>query len=98
MLAGCLILLSGSSVIRAQHATATLSDFAWLAGHWTGPGLAGAAEETWTGPAGGSMLGMYRLVREGKVVFYEILTLTEKDGSVVLRLKHFNPDLTGWEE
>ena len=31
-------------------------------------------------------------------MFYELLTLTEKNGSVVLRLKHFNADLTGWEE
>lgn len=29
---------------------------------------------------------------------YEFLTLVERDGSVVLRLKHFHPDLTGWEE
>jgi len=98
VLAGCLIFLTGNAGIRAQHANATLSDFAWLVGRWTGPGLGGTSEEIWTGPGGGSMQGMYRLLRDGKIVFYEILTLTEKDGSVVLRLKHFNPDLTGWEE
>jgi hypothetical protein len=44
------------------------------------------------------MMGMYRLVRDSKVVFYELLTLVQDGGSLVLRLKHFNPDLTGWEE
>jgi hypothetical protein len=44
------------------------------------------------------MIGMYRLVRDGKPVFYELLTLVEEGGSLTLRLKHFNPDLTGWEE
>jgi hypothetical protein len=44
------------------------------------------------------MMGMYRLVRDGKPVFYEFQTLVEESGSLVLRLKHFNPDLTGWEE
>lgn len=43
-------------------------------------------------------MGMYRLVKAGKPVFYELLTLVEEKGSLVLRLKHFNADLTGWEE
>ena len=78
--------------------TATISDMAWLAGHWVGPALGGEAEEIWSPPKAGSMMGMYRLVRDGKVVFYELQTLVQEGGSLVLRLKHFNPDLTGWEE
>jgi len=27
-----------------------------------------------------------------------LMTLVEENGSLVIRLKHFNPDLTGWEE
>lgn len=42
-------------------------------------------------------MGMYRLVRDGKPVFYEMMTLVEEKASLTLRLKHFNPDLTGWE-
>jgi hypothetical protein len=71
---------------------------AWLAGHWVGPALGGEAEEIWSPPKAGSMMGMYRLVRGDKVIFYELLTLAQEGGSLVLRLKHFNPDLTGWEE
>jgi hypothetical protein len=77
---------------------ATMSDVAWLAGHWSGPALGGEAEEIWSPPKAGSMMGMYRLVRDGKVVFYELLTLVHEGGTLVLRLKHFNPDLTGWED
>jgi len=97
-LACFLILMASAGAAHAQSANATLADFTWLAGQWTGPALGGRSEEMWTSPDGGSMQGMYRLVKDGKVVFYELLTLTEKDGSVVLRLKHFNTDLTGWEE
>ena len=97
-LAGFLILMASAGAAQAQPANATLADFTWLAGQWTGPALGGRSEEMWTRPDGGSMQGMYRLVKDGKVVFYELLTLTEKNGSVVLRLKHFNADLTGWEE
>ena len=79
-------------------ARATIDDMAWFAGRWTGPGLGGETEETWSAPSGGTMMGMFRLVRGGKVVFYEFLTLVEHEGTLVLKLKHFNPDLTGWEE
>jgi hypothetical protein len=77
---------------------ATVKDLAWFAGAWTGSGLGGVTDEIWSPPAGGAMMGMFRLVRDGKIVFYEFLTLVEQDGSLLLKLKHFNPDLTGWEE
>jgi hypothetical protein len=77
---------------------ATIADMAWLAGRWTGKALGGDSEEIWSDPSAGSMMGMYRFVRDGKTVFYELLTIVEENGSLMLRLKHFNPNLTGWEE
>ena len=77
---------------------AKVADLAWLTGRWTGDGLGGQIEEAWSAPDGGAMVGYFRLVRAGKPVFYEILTLIEADGSVEMRLKHVNPDMTGWEE
>lgn len=77
---------------------ATISDMAWLTGHWTGKALGGVSEEFWSPPRDGGMIGMYRLIRDGKPVFYELLTLLEENGSLIIRLKHFNPDMTGWEE
>jgi hypothetical protein len=80
------------------RAAATLADFSWLIGEWDGTGLGGATQELWSPPAGGAMMGMFRQLNGGKLVFYEFLTLVERDATVVLRLKHFHPDLTGWEE
>ncbi|MGD8319837.1 MAG: DUF6265 family protein [Gemmatimonadota bacterium] len=77
---------------------ATLSSVAWLAGHWKGEGLGGVAEETWLPPAGGAMAGVFRLVDADGVRFYEMVTLVEEAGSLVMRLKHFDPALVGWEE
>ena len=76
---------------------ATLEDAAWLEGDWRGTGLGADVQDIWTAPMGGAMLGASRVVRGGAVVFYEILTLVEKNGSLLLRLKHFHPDLKGWE-
>ena len=81
-----------------KPAPAKIADMQWLAGHWVGEAFGGTAEELWAEPVGDTMAGMYRLHKSGKTMFYEILTLSEKDGSLVIRLKHFNPDLTGWEE
>jgi hypothetical protein len=77
---------------------ATLDDMKWLVGHWKGTGLGGVSEEIWAEPAGGVMMGMYRLVVNGKPSFYEFIHLAEERGSLVMKLKHFNADLTAWEE
>jgi hypothetical protein len=77
---------------------ATIADAAWLAGSWRGTGLGGFSEETWSQPEGGIMVGTYRLVKDGKPVFYEMMWLLEIEGTIILRLKHFSPELVGWEE
>lgn len=82
----------------APRPAARVADVAWIAGSWEGEGLGGTIGEVWSQPAGGAMVGYFRLVKDGKPVFYEIMTLMESEGSVEMRLKHVNPDMTGWEE
>jgi hypothetical protein len=77
---------------------ATLSVMAWLAGSWQGEGLGGVSEEIWSEPRGGVMMGMFRSLKQDQPVFYEFLMFVEEKGTVVLKLKHFNPDFSGWEE
>lgn len=40
----------------------------------------------------------FRVVQGGKAVFYEFWAVEVDAGPPVLKLKHFNADLTGWEE
>ncbi len=77
---------------------ATIADAAWLAGSWSGTGLGGISEEVWSKPAGGIMMGAYRLIKDEKPVFYEMMLLLETEDTLVLRLKHFHPNFVGWEE
>ncbi len=77
---------------------ARVEELAWLTGNWLGTGFGDLSEETWQPPKGGSMLGLFRQHKDGKPMFYEFLLLLETEGTVELRLKHFNPDGTGWEE
>jgi len=78
---------------------ARIEDVAFLAGRWIGDGLGGCAEEYMALPAGGQMMGMFRqLGAEGALRFYEFYTISEVNGSLLFRIKHFNPDLGGWED
>ncbi|MBX7541454.1 DUF6265 family protein [Qipengyuania sphaerica] len=72
----------------------------WLVGQWVGTGIGGApAMESWLPPSGDTMVGTFvQETGEGGIRFSEILYLMEEEGTLVLRLKHFNADLTGWEE
>jgi hypothetical protein len=81
-------------------AAAPLAELSWLEGSWEGPGIAGAtATEVYSAPAGGQIVGHFRQTKaDGSPMFYELMIIDEKDGKLRYRLKHFNPDLTGWEE
>jgi len=77
---------------------ATLSDVAWITGSWEGEAFGGQVQEVWAPPLGDSMMCAFKLVVDGKVEFNELCQIREESGSLVLRLKHFNGDLKGWEE
>lgn len=81
-----------------SRAVASVEDLKWIAGQWRGGAMGGSFEETWNLPLGDSMSGVFHFVKDGKTVFYEILTIVPDGNSVKLRLKHFGSDLVGWEE
>ena len=81
-----------------QSPRADLTAVNWLSGHWRGEAFGGLIEEIWTPALGTSMMGAFKLVVEGQVQFYEIETISQVNDTLMFRLKHFNKDLTGWEE
>lgn len=92
-------LLGAACVAQAQTPPAvTIDDAAWLAGRWVGEGFGGQMEETWAPPVGGQMIGHFRYWRDGQPQFYEFMVMDVVEGGVRMRLKHFNPDYTAWED
>jgi len=77
---------------------ARIDAMAWLAGRWTGQGHEGGYEEIWSQPKGGVMIGMCRQLNTDRTAFYEFMMLTEKNGTLVLKLRHFNENFSGWED
>lgn len=111
LIAGLLVLLPAVAPAQTKNSENTLKldagassppaqieDLAWLAGYWRGEGLGGESEEIWGQPIGDRMLGVFSLSREGSLVFSEAMSLVEEGGSLVLKIKHFSRDFTGWEE
>ena len=77
---------------------ATLDDVAWMVGNWSGEAFGETFEEHWNPASGGSMIGFFKLMNGDEVSFYELLLLVEEEGSLSLKVKHFNPDFTAWED
>lgn len=105
-------LSSGETVLAQMHHTehtyklddpdsrpaATLDDVAWLVGSWSGEAFGSTFEEAWNPPSAGSMVGFFKLLDEDQVAFYELLLLVEEQGSLSLKVKHFNADFSAWED
>ena len=102
--------LLGASPLAAQETRvaepgftappAIVNGFWWLEGLWQGEGIDGApATESWLPPTGNTMVGTFvQQAPEGGILFTEHMYLVEEGDSVALKLKHFNADLTGWED
>lgn len=93
-----LVTLLCAPIQALQANDVTEQDFAFLAGMWSGEGFGGQSEEMWMPPSNGRVFGIFTQTNDGDLVFTEYMEITEEDSGWVLRLKHFDPDFSGWEE
>ncbi|HEY3340951.1 MAG TPA: DUF6265 family protein [Anaerolineae bacterium] len=84
-------------LINPNPVAATIDNLAWMAGSWYGTVDGDPVDEHWSTPAGGAMMGMFRWLKNGKVYLYELLAIEPDANGLVLRLKHFDRGLNGWE-
>jgi hypothetical protein len=77
---------------------ATLGDLSFISGLWRADWDGGLGEEHWSAPSGDSMVGTFRFVKDGRGQFYELMLIEQTTDGPVLRLKHFNAGLIGWED
>lgn len=81
-----------------SHPEATLDDAHWLVGSWSGTAFGKRFEEVWNAPSAASMVGMFKLFDEDGVSMYELMALTMEEGTLSLKIRHFDADFTAWEE
>jgi len=98
----CLITISTNINCQSNTETTEKSHWdkiSWITGDWIGDGFGGVSYETWTEPIAGIILCTYRHVSEGTNNFFELIPVSEDDkGSLVMKLRHFNPNMTAWED
>lgn len=82
----------------ASPAKPTLANFAWLAGGWQGTWGPRLAQQVWTAPKGGVMLGTFQLTEGDKTLVLELFTMVESADGIKLYLRHFTPSLATWEK
>ncbi|MBL8756815.1 MAG: hypothetical protein JNK35_00115 [Phycisphaerae bacterium] len=91
----------GGSAPAAEPAVVRvpLESLAFLGGTWVGTVGKDRVEETWSSPAGGSIVGMFRWMgaEGGRTTMYELLAITVEDGVPTLRLRHFNGGFEPWK-
>ena len=75
-----------------------VEDLSWIEGVWVGKGLGGECEEVWMPAIDGHMIGTFRFWEDGKLVFSEFMNIVQEGEIFSMKLKHFNPDLSPWEE
>jgi len=97
-LSAFLFAFSLSPITLAQQESISINDFGFLQGYWQGTGFGGESEEIWMPPSGGRMFGVFKQSQDSELVFTEFMEILESDEGFLLRLKHFNPDFSGWEE
>jgi hypothetical protein len=77
---------------------AVLSDLSWMSGRWIDDSGGNLSEEIWSAPSGDSMMGMWRYVSGGQARIFEMLTISVEPAGIVLRLRHFDPELVARED
>ncbi len=93
--------MSATNVMNPATAPAmpaTIDNLAWMAGSWYGTVDGDPVDEHWSTPAGGVMMGMFRWLKNSRLYLYELLAIEPDANGLVLRLKHFDRGLNGWEE
>ena len=57
--------------------SASVDDLAWMSGCWASVGGEAGSGEMWTAPAGGTLFGISRTVKDGRTVAHEFMQIRE---------------------
>ena len=72
-------MLTAASPASFAQAPAAIDQVAWLAGCWAAQDAEPGSVEHWLAPAAGTMFGVSRTVRGGRVALFEFMTIRTSD-------------------
>jgi hypothetical protein len=77
---------------------ATADRLRWMTGRWVGGEGETRIEEIWSPVDAGILMGSFRWLEGGAPHVYEFMLIKPGPVGLELHIKHFAPDLVGWEE
>lgn len=88
---------AGRAHEQADSPDPAVAALGFLQGTWRGRMEGDPVEETWSAPAGDSIIGMFRWQHGGTTTLWELLSIRAEEGKCVLRLRHFDSDFNPWK-
>lgn len=82
-----LVMLFTGTVASAQDRPHSMEQLRWISGCWENRSETRLSQEYWLPPVGDAMLGVNRLVRDGKLRFYEFLRIRQIGDSILYIVK-----------
>lgn len=70
---------------------ATIDQLDWMTGNWAGQLGPNQLEENWIASEGGSIAAMVRMTGSGATSMFEMITIEEVDGSLMLNIQQWDP-------
>ena len=70
---------------------ATVDQLEWMTGNWAGQLGPNQLEENWIATEGASIAAMVRMTGSGATSMFEMITIEEVDGSLVLNIQQWDP-------
>lgn len=92
------IVCSGVLAGEPDAAAAKLARTSWIQGSWRAIVEGDYLDEYWSPPHADSMIGMFRWSKKGQLWMSEMLSIVTEGDNIVLRVKHFDRSMVGWEE
>ncbi len=81
-----------------QQLPIRLTSLEWIIGKWYGENGENTMEEDWHPIMGDAMPGWFRWKKGDAIFLYEFMLFQQVENNVVLKIKHFDAKLAGWEE
>ena len=85
------LLLTLTTSANAAGPAAKIADLAWMTGNWAGNLGPNQLEENWILGEAGSIAAMVRMTGNGATSMFEMITIEEVDGSLVLHIQQWDP-------
>ncbi|MDA0929551.1 MAG: DUF6265 family protein [Proteobacteria bacterium] len=89
--AGVVLASFFTSMAFAAGPAATIDQLDWMTGNWAGQLGPNQLEENWIATEGGSIAAMVRMTGGGSTSMFEMITIEEVDGSLVLNIQQWDP-------